>query len=135
MAHPVFEPHLDVLGVIIYASELALWLGLLSLSIWYHFYPSERSQQAAALATAATATADVSSSTTTNTHNGGHDNGHVGTSTGVELRPVESTTSALSRGSMTSHRSSSSAASSTAASVFARATAARTPGAVSFEVV
>lgn len=38
----LFEPKLDILGIVIYASELTLWLGVFACGGWYNLVPWAR---------------------------------------------------------------------------------------------
>ena len=35
----VFQPKLDILGMVIYGTELVLWLGIFMCGAWYNFRP------------------------------------------------------------------------------------------------
>ncbi|GAA6003446.1 PQ-loop repeat-containing protein [Rhodotorula paludigena] len=43
-----FESEFEPLGCVIYAVELGMWVGILALAAWYHFFPSERALAAEA---------------------------------------------------------------------------------------
>ncbi|ORY78018.1 PQ loop repeat-domain-containing protein [Leucosporidium creatinivorum] len=38
-----FEAPFDYVGCVIYSVELVMWIGIMGLGVWYHFWPSERS--------------------------------------------------------------------------------------------
>jgi len=38
-AVPVFQPHLDILGIVIYSSEFVLWCGVIACGGYYNLMP------------------------------------------------------------------------------------------------
>ena len=40
-----FQPELDILGLVIYATELVLWIGVMLCGVWYNLLPLMRQRQ------------------------------------------------------------------------------------------